>query len=51
MRSDSRPNILFFLAEQHRYGYDWLGSNPAAPPPQTPNPKYLAAPAHHHYTF
>lgn len=39
MPLDNHPNILFFLADQHRY--DWLGSNPALPL-QTPNIDALA---------
>ena len=39
MRADPRPNLLFFLADQHRY--DWLGSN-AALPLRTPHLDALA---------
>lgn len=38
--SDRRPNLLFFLADQHRA--DWLGTNPALPL-RTPNLDALGA--------
>ena len=37
---ESRPNILFFFPDQHRF--DWLGANPAVPV-RTPNLDGLAA--------
>jgi len=40
MPAEGRPNVLFFLADQHRH--DWLGSNPALPL-RTPNLDALAA--------
>ena len=39
-RTATRPNILFFFPDQHRF--DWVGWNPAVPVP-TPNLAELAA--------